>query len=134
MSADSEERQLLADPRLQQAIRLFNAGDWYACHDGFEALWHETAGPMRPVLQGILQIAVGQLHLASGNRRGATVLTGEGLGRLRTAPPQALGLDLLPLRATARRWLEALQQDGELPALERPVLVAAQGEAHGTDQ
>jgi Uncharacterized conserved protein len=53
----------LADTRLGEAIFMFNTGDWYACHDCFEALWHETAGPMRPVLQGILQIAVAELTL-----------------------------------------------------------------------
>jgi predicted metal-dependent hydrolase len=101
----------MADPRLGEAIRLFNAADWYACHDDLEALWHETAGPMRAVLQGILQLAVGQLHLQRGNRRGATILTGEGLGRLASAPGEALGLDLDALRSSARVWLLALQQD-----------------------
>ena len=80
----SEEQALLADPRLDQAIDLFNAGDWYACHDVFEELWHECQGPSRKALQGILQIAVSQLHLQRGNLRGATVLLGEGLGRSRT--------------------------------------------------
>ena len=72
----------MADPRLGAAIALFNDAAWYPCHDGFEELWHETAGPMRPVLQGILQIAVAHLHLERGNLRGATILLGEGLGRL----------------------------------------------------
>ncbi|MBW0173702.1 MAG: DUF309 domain-containing protein, partial [Vulcanococcus sp.] len=31
----------MSDPRFGQAVALFNAGDWYACHDGFEELWHE---------------------------------------------------------------------------------------------
>ena len=124
MTLDPEESRLLADPRLVEAIRLFNSGDWYACHDGFEELWHETAGPMRPVLQGILQIAVGQLHHSRGNRRGAMVLTGEGLGRLRAADDQALELDLEALRASARRWLEALQGAGEEePDLPPPILL-----------
>ena len=60
---DSEEIRLLADPRLSEAIASFNAAEWYACHDGFEELWHETQGPCRPLLQGLLQAAVGQLHL-----------------------------------------------------------------------
>lgn len=106
----SEEQALLADPRLEQAIDLFNAGGWYACHDGFEELWHETLGPMRPVLQGILQIAVAQLHLQRNNRRGATILMGEGLGRLRGCDNRSLGLDLCELVATAARHLEVLQQ------------------------
>lgn len=123
LPADPEEQRLLQDPRLQAAIRQFNAGDWYACHDGFEELWHETAGPLRPVLQGILQIAVAQLHHARGNRHGATVLTGEGLGRLRLAPPRTLGLDLDALRASAADWLLALQRGGDPAALPQPRLL-----------
>jgi hypothetical protein len=99
----------MADPRLAEAVTLFNSGEWYACHDGFEALWHETAGPMRPVLQGILQLAVAQLHLQRGNQRGALELTGEGLGRLARCPDGALGLDLIALRECARQWLLWLQ-------------------------
>ena len=34
-----------ADPRFQQGVELFNAGEWYAAHDLFEELWHETADP-----------------------------------------------------------------------------------------
>jgi len=124
LTLDPEETRLLADPRLQEAIRLFNAAEWYACHDRFEELWHETSGPIRPVLQGILQIAVAQLHHANGNRHGATVLTGEGLGRLRAAGGQALGLDLEDLRASARSWLSALQAHEASLALPPPVLVA----------
>ena len=66
-----------ADPRFQQGVELFNAGEWYAAHDLFEELWHETADPERRSLQGILQVAVAQLHLQRGNRRGATILFGE---------------------------------------------------------
>jgi predicted metal-dependent hydrolase len=103
-------------------VNLFNAGEWYACHDGLEELWHETAGTMRPVLQGILQIAVGQLHLSRGNNRGAVILTGEGLGRLQRCPDQALGLDLQALRAQAAVWLKALQQDDQTVLLPPPRL------------
>ncbi len=85
----------MVDPRFGEAVRLFNAGEWYACHDGFEELWHETQSPCSRVLQGILQIAVAHLHLERGNRRGATVLLGRGLA-VCTAPalrPWDLDLD-----------------------------------------
>lgn len=124
-----EESALMADPRLEAAIGLFNQAEWYACHDGFEALWHETAGPMRPVLQGILQIAVAQLHLERGNLRGATILMGEGLGRLRLGPDQALGLDLVPLRASAALQLEALQAGGAADTGDRAALTLRQIDA-----
>ena len=113
----------MADPRFGKAVRLFNAGEWYACHDGFEALWHETQGPCRRVLQGILQIAVAHLHLERGNRRGATVLLGEGLGRLQAAGPEQLGLNLEHLRVAARERLLALQREQDPSALPLPLLL-----------
>ena len=122
---DPEEQGLLADPRLAEAIALFNQGDWYGCHDGFEALWHETAGAMRPVLQGILQIAVAELHHERGNLRGATILMGEGLGRLARTEDEALGLDLISLRQTSGLRLRALQEGGSLDGCHSPRLVAA---------
>ncbi len=124
-ASEDEETLLQADPRLRQAIADFNAADWYACHDGFEALWHETQGPMRPVLQGLLQIAVAELHLERDNRRGATVLMGEGLGRLRRCGDEALGLALAPLRLRAADRLSALQQQADLQSLPLPRLELA---------
>lgn len=121
---DDSEEQLQLDPRLTEAVSLFNRGDWYGAHDGFEALWHETNGPLRPVLQGILQIAVAQLHLERGNHRGATVLMGEGLGRLRPADPSALGLDLAALQSLVQPRLVALQQGRDPADLPAPVLRA----------
>lgn len=125
-SQDADEQALSRDPRLLAAVDHFNAGEWYACHDGLEELWHETAGAMRPVLQGILQIAVGQLHLSRGNQRGALILTGEGLGRLQRSGDQALGLDLQALREQARVWLEVLQLEQDAAQLSPPSLKRVQ--------
>jgi predicted metal-dependent hydrolase len=122
-----EETLLQADPRLWLAVELFNGADWYACHDGFEELWHETQGPMRPVLQGLLQIAVAELHLERGNRKGATVLMGEGLGRLRRCDDVAFGLRLVPLKEKATLRFQALQSDGDPASLPLPRLELARG-------
>ena len=111
-----------ADPRFQQGLELFNAGEWYAAHDIFEELWHETADPERRSLQGILQVAVAQLHLPRGNRRGATILFGEALGRLKRPGTPDLGLDLEALCRAAQQRLEALQQDGDPESCTVPVL------------
>jgi uncharacterized protein len=122
-----EESVLMADPRFQAAVALFNAGDWYACHDGLEELWHETQGPVRPVLQGILQIAVAHLHLERGNLHGATVLMGEGLGRLQGSGDGALGLQMEPLRRAALNRLAALQSGVLAADLPLPCLVPMPG-------
>lgn len=113
---------LAADPRLREAVEQFNQGDWYASHDGFEALWHETLEPDRTVLQGILQIAVAHLHRERGNLRGATVLLGEGLGRLSPCGDGAIGFDLALLRTNSVQYLEALQQQRSLDGLPAPCL------------
>ena len=111
-----------ADPRFQQGVDLFNAGEWYAAHDLFEELWHETADPERRSLQGILQVAVAQLHLQRGNRRGATILFGEALGRLKRPGTPDLGLDLVSLCRAAQQRLEALQLDEDPESCTVPVL------------
>ena len=114
---------MLEDPRLHQSIELFNAGEGHACHDGFEELWHETQGPLRPVLQGILQIAVAHLHLERGNTRGATMLLGEGLGRLAPCGAEALGYNLQLLCQSARARFEALQRQQPTESLPLPRLL-----------
>ena len=119
---DPEEASLTCDPRLGEAVRLFNASEWYACHDGFEALWHETQGPCRRTLQGILQIAVAHHHLDRGNQRGAMVLLGEGLGRLQGAGAVQFNLALDPLREIARDRLLALHENRSLTDLPLPKL------------
>ena len=111
-----------ADPRFKQAIELFNTQEWYAAHDVIEELWHETVDPERRSLQGILQVAVAQLHLQRGNRRGATILFGEALGRLQRRGTPDLGLDLVSLCRCVRSRLTALQQDLDPEDCTVPVL------------
>jgi predicted metal-dependent hydrolase len=116
------ESELLADPRLAASFRHFNSGEWYACHDGLEALWHETQGPMRQVLQGLLQLAVAELHLERDNKRGAILLMGEGLGRLSGCGSSAIGVDLEPLRASVLARLQRLQAGENVSELPPPCL------------
>ena len=106
----TEEESLLRDPRLAIALASFNAGDWYEAHDHFEELWHETQGPMRPALQGVLQIAVAHVHMERDNLHGATVLLGEGIGRFARVDADALGLNFQSLRMQALDRLQRLQQ------------------------
>jgi predicted metal-dependent hydrolase len=106
----SEEDSLMQDPRLAVGLNCFNASDWYAAHDLFEELWHETQGPVRPVLQGVLQIAVAHLHLERDNSNGAMILLGEGIGRLSLVDDNVLGLDIQTLKTLAQVRLQRLQR------------------------
>ena len=115
-----------ADPRFQQAVDLFNSREWYAAHDVFEEIWHEQIDPDRKLIQAIVQIAVAHVHLERGNTRGATILLGEGIGRLRPSLPTALGLDLTALHQAVADRLSALQSCSDPEVLPPPRLLAAE--------
>ena len=110
------------DKRFIEAMELFNLQKWYLAHDMFEELWHETHGPERIVLQGILQIAVAHVHLDNGNFNGATILYGEGLGRLKKEGMPDLGLNMDKLINCLEIRLKVLQQNDNLEPLDVPIL------------
>ena len=113
---------LIKDERFMEAINIFNSANWYKAHDLFEELWHETDGLERVTLQGILQIAVAQVHLESGNNNGATILYGEGLGRLKKKGIPNLGLDIQRLCKLVEARLTLLQQKKDTNICELPFL------------
>tara|TARA_B100000700_G_C14778033_1_gene729935 strand:+ start:132 stop:491 length:360 start_codon:yes stop_codon:yes gene_type:complete len=113
---------VIKDPRFKKGVNLFNSADWYLAHDLFEELWHETVGPERITIQGILQIAVAQIHLERGNINGATILYGEGLGRLRRVGIPYLGLDIKKLCEIIEPRLQLLQKNLDLDNCLTPFL------------
>lgn len=51
------------DQNFDEAVALFNGGEYYKCHDYLEALWNNAEDPARTLIHGILQCAVGFHHL-----------------------------------------------------------------------
>ncbi|WP_320664374.1 DUF309 domain-containing protein [Prochlorococcus sp. MIT 1223] len=117
-----EGLEITNDERFIKGLKLFNSADWYKAHDLFEDLWHETYGPERSTIQGILQIAVAQVHLESGNTNGAKILYGEGLGRLKGSGIPDLGLNIEGLCKIVELRLNVLHQDIDLTNYELPFL------------
>ena len=93
-----------------QGVEQFNQGQFYACHDTLEALWIEATEPEKTFYQGILQIAVALYHLGNSNWRGAVILLGEGMNRLRRYPSSYAGIDVDELLTQSATLLTALQQ------------------------
>lgn len=93
-----------------QGVEEFNQLEFYACHDTLEALWMESAEPQKTFYQGVLQIAVGCYHLGNHNWRGAVILLGEGIKRLREYQPDYEEIDVSELVSKSARLLKALQQ------------------------
>ncbi len=91
-------------------VEQFNQQEFYACHDTLEAIWMEAMEPQRTFYQGILQIAVALYHLGNANLRGATILLGEGLHRLRRYQPVYAEVDVTALVTQSTELLTKLQQ------------------------
>ena len=106
---DKEDDLFVRDNRFEIGMKLFNSCQWYKSHDVFEEIWHETGGPERQLLQGILQVAVAQVHLENSNINGATILYGEALGRLKKFQISNFGLDIEGLSKCVSKRLELLQ-------------------------
>lgn len=98
-----------------QFIKLFNEErDYYQCHDVMEELWLEEG--RRPLLQGLLQVAVGLHHFQNGNRPGAIKLLTAALQKLDAYPDIILGIDLQQLRNDSEETLDKLCNcDASLP-------------------
>ena len=119
---DNEDNLFINDARFEIGMKLFNSCQWYKSHDVFEEIWHETGGPERQLLQGILQVAVAQVHLENSNINGATILYGEALGRLKSYKSDDLGLEIETLCRCITKRLELLQAGKDLSTCSLPFL------------
>ena len=104
------------------ALNLFNSHKWYEAHDAFEEIWNSVDGDERQVIQGILQVSVSQFHLSKGNLNGATILLGEGLGRIKTRTKVDLGIDLESFCRSLENLLRKLQYKETLNEKDKPFL------------
>ena len=106
-----------------EALNLFNNQKWYEAHDAFEDIWNTVDGDERQIIQGILQVSVSQFHLNKGNVNGATILLGEGLGRIKNRINIDLGIDLESFCNCLEELLKKLQYKEELTKEDKPFLV-----------
>ena len=108
---------------LSFAIKLFNEKKWYEAHDAFEEIWITLDGDERQIIQGILQVAVSQFHLSKGNLNGATILLGEGLGRIKNRTKNNLGIDLETFCSCLENLLKKLHYNELFNEEDKPFLI-----------
>ena len=111
------------DDNFLNALNLFNNEKWYEAHDAFEEIWNILDGDERQIIQGILQVSVSQFHLSKGNLNGATILMGEGLGRIKNRTNINLGIDLKSFCKCLEELLRKLQYREELNENDKPFLI-----------
>ena len=94
---------------LLEGIKLFNAGEYFECHEVLEDIWRAEPDPVRALYQGILQIGVAFHHLRRNNWRGAVKLLDGGSDKVGRFLPRCMGVETAPLHASALTCLALLR-------------------------
>lgn len=102
------------DPLYVQYLYHFNIDrDYFECHEVMEQLWMEEG--RNPLLQGLLQVAVGLYHYRNDNVSGAIKLFTGALEKLGAHPRELWGIDLHQLLDEVRIYRSRLEQLPEQP-------------------
>ncbi len=96
---------------LDQAAALFDARLDFEVHELLEPFWMSAQGFTKEALQGLIQVAVGYHHLASGNVPGARSLLAEGSAKLLGRRLEGLDLDVFAV--AVRQSLETINHLGD---------------------
>ena len=84
---------MLVDELLRNGITLFNAREFFRCHEVLEEAWTSERGPRRLFLQSLIHVAVGLYHCQRGNSAGAIGQLRKGLNKLAAYRPSCEGID-----------------------------------------
>lgn len=102
------------DPRFWRGVAAFGAGEYFAAHEEWEAVWLEAQGAEKTFLAGLIQAAVGLDKEADGKLVAAQRLLTRARGKL-TATAIATPVDVVAL---------VVRMDAVLAAIGRGARVA----------
>ena len=113
----------------QRGIELFNAREFYECHEVLEDLWRPTQGVERFFLQAVIHFAVGFYHHQRGNQRGAELQLRKGLRKLAGYLPVFQGIDTAKLYREGKAAIETILGGGRIGQF--PLVTACSSGAPG---
>ena len=111
-SADSGE----PSTTFERGLTLFNAGDFFACHEVWEHLWLRSRGEAKLFYQGLIQAAVAILHAERGNLRGAISTWRKACAKLDPLPDRHRGIALGEFREALAKFFADANDSPNLPA------------------
>jgi predicted metal-dependent hydrolase len=82
----------------EEGIDLFNAGQFFECHEAWEHVWNRSEGDEKLAIQGLIQAAVAILHLERGNHEGAESLYAKARAKLDPLPDNFRQVAIAELR------------------------------------
>jgi DUF309 family protein family protein len=104
----------------EKGINLINNQHFFEAHEVLEDLWRPMPldDPHRPLMQGLVQIAVALHHCSTGNRTGALSVMRRAANNIAPAERNALNIRFDLLRPAIEVWIAEFDRDGESP---RPI-------------
>jgi predicted metal-dependent hydrolase len=99
----------------EQGLEAFEAGQYFEAHEFWEDLWQPMPSddPLKPWLQGLIQLAVGLHHWQRGNAHGARSLLNKAERNLSSPPPNLPKLCPESLLVQVRQLQHLLRFSGE---------------------
>ena len=110
---------------LHKGLCCFHSGAFFEAHEHWESVWLVAQEPEKTFLQGLIQVAASFHHFQHGNYAGTLSLLRSASRRLAAYPEAFAGVAVVPLRATIRLWIDALESPDKLPLPELPQLQTA---------
>jgi predicted metal-dependent hydrolase len=107
------------DDLLREGISLFNAGEFFACHEVLEEAWTHERSPRRLFLQAVIHLAVGLYHCQRGNTAGAAGQLRKALQKLAGYLPSCEGIDTTRLYADALATVMLIDAGSPVPEYPR---------------
>jgi uncharacterized protein len=95
---------------LERGIALFNAREFFQCHEVLEDIWMHEKAPRKRFLQSIIHYAVAFYHEGRANRVGALRQLRKGIAKLAPYVPVYEGVDTSRMFDEGLRCLAALEQ------------------------
>ena len=102
----------------REGLRLFNAEEFFECHDVLEDIWRETVGEEKLFYKALIHAAVALYHFGEGNMGGARKMCGSCCKYLEPYGPRHMGLDIEQfLRDFRHCFQELLDAKGDYPSV-----------------
>ncbi len=92
----------------ESGIDLFNAGQFFECHEAWEEVWKRSEGDQKRFYQGLIQAAVAILHAERGNLGGARTVYRRACEKLDSMPSELHGIALGELRDNLREFFDVV--------------------------
>ena len=105
---------MVSETARRRGIDLFNAEEFYECHEVLEDEWRPSRGEERYFLQAVIHFAVGFYHHRQGNRIGAELQLWKALRKLAGYLPEFQGVDTARLYREGQAALETIAAGGKL--------------------